>query len=456
MSASNRDVGDLLETVDKHGRRLWVYADIVSGKWRTHRRTIAAVLITGYLILPWLKWNGLQLIQFNLIDNRLIIFGSILDFSESFVVLTAILSFVFATIAFTSIAGRVWCGWTCPQTVFLDFIFRPIEKWIEGRPLERKRLDHSDVTIQTLYKKFLKWSLYAVASFIIANTFVAYFAGSSALLSLMTSSPMQNLTLFLIMLLVFLGFLFNFGWFREQMCTLVCPYGRLQSVLLDKNSYVVGYDKARGEPRGKNNGGDCVDCNRCVQVCPTGIDIRNGIQLECINCAACIDACNIVMSKINKPPNLIGYTTENERAKAKLSKLRFIRPIIYLTIAIIFSGLTVKNIFFRQEFRVTELKSRSLTIVSDGAFVRNQFGFDIKNQSNQTLFVSIQSPSNTSLFTGQNPVAISAGGSSEVQIFVQIKKSDFLNGIANTKLTFSAGTSIEDVNITLLNREDGI
>lgn len=451
-----RNVGDRLMTVDERGKRLWVYADIVQGVWRKRRRTVASVLLLIYLILPWISWKGLPLLQFDVLKHRLIIFGNILDFSEANVILTSLLGFAFLTIAFTSIAGRVWCGWGCPQTVFLDFIFRPIEKWLEGRPYDRKKRDELGLHADLVIRKSIKWFLYALASFVIANTFVAYFTGRDALFLMMEQSPFVNPGLFGVMVLVFAGFMFNFGWFREQMCTLVCPYGRLQSVLLDKNSYVIAYNAKRGEPRGKNSGGDCVDCNRCVQVCPTGIDIRNGLQLECINCSACIDACNIVMSKINKPQNLISYTTENKSLGYKPSLMRFWRPAIYLIIATLFLNFSIRNAFFRDSFSVLELKNKSMLIQQEGDLVRNQVGFIIKSQSATPVSVKLSTLANAELFIGQNPITLLPGQDLQIQMFIQMHKTAFTDGVAHTNLTFTANDYSKTLPIVILRKGDNL
>jgi cytochrome c oxidase accessory protein FixG len=449
----NPSVHERLATVDKMGRRLWVYADIIVGEWRERRRYLASFLIVLYLSVPWFRFHGHPLIQFDFNGQKLIFFGSVLGFNETSVLLAMVLGFGFAIIGLTSIAGRVWCGWGCPQTIFLDFIFRPIEKWCEGRPLERKKRDLEPLNFTKLRIKTTKWILYGLVSFLIANTFVAYFVGRGPLIQMMMESPFENPALFGIMLFVFASFLFNFGWFREQMCTLVCPYGRLQSVLLDKNSYIVGYDTLRGEPRGKGKTGACVDCNRCVQVCPTGIDIRNGLQLECINCSACIDACNLVMSKIGREPNLIKYTTETLLEKRKMKPVRYLRPSLYFALSLTLMSFGVYGAFFKAPFEVMSLKEQAPVIFQDANVVRNQLGFLIRNHTSEPLSVSVSSEAYAQIIIGQNPIPLPAGKGVEVQLFLELPANKLQNGISRQKLVFQTGQNSQSIDAIILGHE---
>ena len=309
---------DRLSTTDEQGRRIFLHPADVQGFFRTWRTRVQAVLLLFFLFLPWVEIQGRHALLLDLAQRRFEIFGLSLRAHNA-----PLLFLVFAAAAFglfftTAIYGRIWCGWACPQTVFIDGVFRRIEKWVEGSALERRKMDKEPFTLKKLSKRSLKWTLYLAATLVITHSFLAYFVGTDKIAEMIQKPPAENWGSFLFMLVSTAIILFDFAWFREQFCTLVCPYGRFQSVLMDKASMIVAYDTSRGEPRAtpqakiiaKNHNtqvGDCVNCYRCVQVCPTGIDIRRGVQMECIACTACIDACDDVMTKIKKPTGLIRY-----------------------------------------------------------------------------------------------------------------------------------------------------
>jgi cytochrome c oxidase accessory protein FixG len=255
----------------------------------------------------------------------------------------------------------VWCGWACPQTIFIERVFRQIEIWTEGTHLKRRALQKPPLTKEKVIRKTIKWTLFLIAAWIISNSFLAYFVGKEKLLTMIATPPSQNPTSFAIMLFFFGGVLFDFVWFREQFCTLVCPYGRFQSVLMDSNSLLVAYDVERGEPRGKltknrdSKLGDCINCNKCVSVCPTGIDIRNGTQMECIACTACIDACDDVMEKINKPKGLIRYTSERMLHGKNFSWFHF-RSIAYGAILLFLSIGLAFSLYSKENLKLTQLR----------------------------------------------------------------------------------------------------
>lgn len=314
--AGRGDFRDTLYTVDKSGRRRWVYPRFSPGRIMRVRRVVAWILIAFYLALPWISIGGKQGVLLDIPHRRFVFFGAELFATDTIFLFLALAVLALSLFFFTALLGRVWCGWACPETVFLEFVFRPIERLIEGNESARRRLDEAPWSARKLVKKGMKYLLFGVVAWVLASTALAYFIGREPLLQMMAGSPLDHLTPFLTTVFLMGVLLFQFAWFREQFCTLVCPYARFQSVLMDRQSLLVGYDPKRGEPRGKPRahkaaGGDCVDCGLCVRVCPTGIDIRNGTQLECIACAACIDACNSVMVGIGKRPGLIRYDTES-------------------------------------------------------------------------------------------------------------------------------------------------
>ncbi len=313
-----------LPNQNETGGRKWLYPRATSGSFTRWRIRVAIVMLVALFAGPFVWIDGHPLFLFNVLERRFIFFGATFWPQDFYLVAIGLVTFVVFIALFTVVFGRVFCGWACPQTIFLEMIFRPIERWIEGDHNAQQRLDKGPWTSEKILKKTAKHSVFGLLSFIIGNLFLVYLIGRDQWLTLVTDNPSRHL-LGLLAMLIFSGVFYGvFAHLREIVCTTICPYGRLQSVLLDKNSLIVAYDNVRGEPRGKRlreekalvvtvpaipvlpkPKGDCVDCKLCVQVCPTGIDIRNGTQMECINCTACIDACDEVMLKINRPPGLI-------------------------------------------------------------------------------------------------------------------------------------------------------
>lgn len=317
-----------LATTDETGHRVYLYPAKVAGYFKTRKQAVHLALMVLLLGLPWIHVHGQQLLLLDVARREFFVFGLHFRAHDAPMVVFLFLAFAFAIGLITAIWGRVWCGWACPQTVFVESVFRRIETWVEGSHRERKLLDEGPWTNEKLGKKAVKWTLFLLVSLLFTHSLLAYFVGSYPLLAIVSSSPTENWSSFLVILFTTGLFLFDFGWFREQFCVIMCPYGRFQSVMLDSNSLVVAYDEKRGEPRrgfvlpGATQG-DCVNCLRCVQVCPTGIDIRRGLQMECIACTACVDACDEVMTKIKKPIGLIRYTT---LAQLKGHTRKFLRP----------------------------------------------------------------------------------------------------------------------------------
>ena len=294
------------------GKRQWVYPRATSGVHTRWRNIVAWVLLACLFAGPFVWVDGHPLFLFNVLERRFIFFGVTFWPQDFYLVAIGLLTFIVFIALFTVVYGRVFCGWACPQTIFMEMVFRKIENWIEGDFRAKQRLDASPWTAEKIGKKVAKHGVFLLISFVISNTFLAYIIGRDGWLTLVTDNPANHLA-GLSSMLVFTGVFYGvFAYLREIVCTTICPYGRLQSVLLDKNSLIVAYDYIRGEPRGKimkneklTMKGDCIDCHLCVQVCPTGIDIRNGTQMECINCTACMDVCDEVMTKVDRPLGLI-------------------------------------------------------------------------------------------------------------------------------------------------------
>lgn len=342
---------DTLGIVTDEGKRKFVYPKNPKGRLHKARVVFSVFLLAILFITPFIKLSGHPFMMFNIVERKFILFGLAFGPHDFYLFVLATISFVVFIILFTVVFGRVFCGWVCPQTVFLEMVFRKIEFWIEGDYLRQKLLNDSKWTAKKISKKLVKWSVFFALSVFIANTLLAWIIGTDELYKIIFEPVSMHPGGFIAMLSFSAGFYFIFAWFREYACVYVCPYGRLQSVLLDQNSIVIAYDNIRGEPRGKikkaevRTLGDCIDCKECIAVCPTGIDIRNGTQLECVNCTACIDACDNIMDKINKPRGLIKYASFNnikDKTKFKLTP-RITGYLVILTVLIAVLGILLYN-----------------------------------------------------------------------------------------------------------------
>jgi len=330
----------VLSTLNDDGTRNWIRPKLARGRFLRRRRIVGYALIALFVALPFVRIGGRPALLVDLISREIVAFGAVFRPSDGFVLMLLGLTIVFSVFLFTALFGRVWCGWACPQTVYLEHVFRPIERWLEGTPAQQAKLSNLHP------RRIAKWMIYAALSFALANVFLAYFVGVDRLSAWVLESPVDHVGGFMVVCGVAALMLFDFAYFREQTCIVACPYGRLQSVLLDRQSLIVGYDASRGEPRGKpkkrlavvGERGDCVDCAACVTVCPTGIDIREGLQMECIGCAQCVDACDGVMDKLGKKRGLIRYTSQDELA-GKARRVLRVRTVIYPALLVFAAGL---------------------------------------------------------------------------------------------------------------------
>lgn len=353
---------DKVATVDKKGKRIWMFPQEPLGKLYNYRKLVTLLYLVVFFSLPFAKYHGHPVFMINVLERRFILFGQIFWPQDFFIFAIGMIVFIVFVALFTVVFGRVFCGWACPQTVFMEMLFRKIEYWIEGNANEQRMLDKAPWNTEKIIRKTSKWVAFWMLSFLIANTFLAYIIGVDDLYKTIREPLANNMGSFIALCTFTTVFFFVYLWMREQVCTIICPYGRMQGVLLDRDTVVVAYDYKRGEPRGKINKkedrsiGDCIDCNQCVKVCPTGIDIRNGTQLECINCTACIDACNRMMAAVNLPEGLIRYASENNIARQKPWRMTW-RMKAYSVVMCLLLGLLVFLLASRSDVNVTILRT---------------------------------------------------------------------------------------------------
>ncbi len=434
---------DRLGTADEQGRRIYLYPADVKGWFRTARNFFHAVLMIIFLVLPWIRINGRQALLFDIPQRRFAIFGLTFWAHDGPMVFFVVGGAALALLLVTSIWGRVWCGWACPQTVFVDWLFRRIESWCEGDSVVRRRRDASPMTWNKFLRRSLKWSGFLVASLIITHSFLAYFIGTGPLFEMVRSSPAESPAAFLFMTAGTLLVLFDFGWFREQFCLIACPYGRLQSVLMDEHSMVVAYDATRGEPRRgqaaeSSPAGDCVNCYRCVQVCPTGIDIRRGVQMECIACTACIDACDDVMVKTKRPKGLIRYDSWLGILGKAPRVLRF-RTVLYSLILIFFFSGLVVTVARRATLDSVVVRAVDIPYQVVGQEVVNHFKVDLRNQSFDDLRVrvAVGDPALQLVIATGNEVFVPAGKSIKLDFFLKFPKALIRSGHGQSTISIS-------------------
>jgi len=442
---------DKVSTIDEKGKRSWIYAWKPEGRYYDLRTWLSFGYLAVFFILPFIKVNGQPLLLFNIVERKFIIFGQIFWPQDFFLFGFAMITGIVFIIVFTVVFGRIFCGWVCPQTIFMELVFRKLEYWIEGTASQQKILDKADWSARKVRIKLTKWVVFYAISFLVGNTFLAYLIGVDELWKIVTSPPSEHMV-GLTAMFVFSGvFFFVFTWFREQVCTVVCPYGRLQGVLLDRNSIIVAYDYIRGEPRGKikkgeDLKGDCIDCNLCVKVCPTGIDIRNGTQLECTNCTACIDACDSIMDKISRPKGLIRYASEANIAENKpfewTGRIKAYSFLMFALILVFTGLLTTRNDIDVTIIRVPgqlfqELEDNKISNLYSVKFVNKTFDdLDIR-------MVRSDGPAEINLI-GRESITLPGEQELQVTFFLIVDKGE----LTSRKTTFNLEIYAGDKKIT--------
>jgi cytochrome c oxidase accessory protein FixG len=387
---------DTIGTVDEEGKRNWLYPKKPKGRFHNRRVVVSIILLTLLFLGPFLRWNGESMFLFNFLERKFIVFGVVFWPQDFHLFAFAMLSFMIFVVLFTVIFGRLWCGWACPQTIFMEMVFRKIEYWIEGDRAKQQKLNRSPWNKDKIIKKGSKWVIFYAISFLIANTLMAYLVGIDELSKLITHPPAENWGKFVGVVAFSWVFFFIFAWFREQACIVVCPYGRLQSVMLGKDSLVVAYDFVRGEKRERirknheREGGDCIDCGLCVQVCPTGIDIRNGTQMECVNCTACIDACDDVMDRVGFDRGLIRYASFS----GIVDKIPFrITPriIAYSVVLVAMLSVLTFSLASRTDVETTLLRTPGVLFQkTDDGQISNLYNFQVVNKTSKSFPVELR------------------------------------------------------------------
>ncbi|MHB8897758.1 MAG: cytochrome c oxidase accessory protein CcoG [Thermoguttaceae bacterium] len=433
----------VMSTMRQDGSRRWMYPRLAAGRFWHARRWLAYALIAIFTLVPYLRFGGKPLVLLDLPARRFTILG--MTFLPTDTVLLALL-LVTANLGvclITALLGRVWCGWMCPQTVYMEFVYRPLERLFDGPPGIR----HTPGKQATPLRKLLKAAVFLLVSALLAHTFLAYFVGVNTLAVWMTRSPLEHPAAFLLVAGVTALMMFDFGYFREQTCLVACPYGRFQSVMLDRDSLIVTYDPARGEPRAKGRRhdgdglGDCVDCGMCTDACPTGIDIRDGLQMECVACTQCIDACDSMMDRLKRPRGLIRFSSQ---ARIAGQPARLVRPrvILYPAVILVFLAALAGALAWKSTADVTLLRGLGRPFY-EGApgEILNQLRVKIQNRSAQQrsyhIDVAADSPARLSL--GQNPLAVDAGQSRVEPVMISLPRSAFEEGQYELRLRVSDG-----------------
>jgi len=451
---------DHLTTADKLGRRQWVYAKEPHGKW-TQRRTWVSGLLIGIMFAgPFIKINGNPLLMMNIVERRFSILGQLFWPQDMIIFAVAMLIFITGIIVFTTAFGRLWCGWTCPQTVMMEMVFRKLEYLIEGDSVSQRKLAAAPWTAAKFAKKVFKLGIFFALSFIIGNTLLAYIIGIDALVPIVTDDPRLHVTGLTFMVLFTLLFFAIFTRFREQACTFICPYGRLQSAMLDENTMVVAYDNKRGEKRGKlqrdvplvkriaEGHGDCINCHQCVAVCPTGIDIRDGGQMECVHCTACIDACDTVMDKVGSPRGLIRYASLNSIEKGEPFRVTprmklyagVLTGLIALFLTLVFTRSAVEAIFLRAP--------GSLFMRTADGKIENLYTLKLVNKTMRELPVELKLDGGTGQLEvmGEKNLVVPAGKLLETSVLIQLEPTAIMGATTKLKIgVYSNGKLMQTV-----------
>ena len=461
--ANDERFRDSIGTISEEGKRAWIFPKKPSGRFYTYRKWVSYFLLLFLVSAPFIKVNGNQFLMFNVLERRFNIFGFPFwpqDFH--LFVISMIIGVIFIAL-FTVAFGRIFCGWMCPQTIFLEMVFRRIEYWIDGDRGAQIRLDRQPWNAEKIRKRVLKWLIFFIISFLIANVFLAYLISSDKLIRYVIEGPLQHLSTLVSLLIFTAVFYFVFAWFREQVCIIACPYGRLQGVLLDNKSIIVAYDHKRGEAengrkkfrKGEDRAalghGDCIDCFQCVNVCPTGIDIRNGTQLECVNCTACIDECDAIMEKVNLPKGLIRYASEdNIERKAKFKFTARLKG--YSAVLFILTGIFIGMLFLRNDLEANILRlPGQLYERKEGNIISNVYTFKLINKTTKNVpdvSFKLLSHKGTIIVVTHENFEVPAEQLTEGTLFIEINNAVLNGDKDNLKIGVYSGDELIETTTT--------
>ncbi len=463
MSQDQDNFRDTIGTINEEGKRAWVFPKKPSGKLYEYRKYVSYFLLVFLFAAPFVKINGNQFLMFNVLERRFNIFGFPFwpqDFH--LFVISMIIGVIFIAL-FTVAFGRIFCGWMCPQTIFMEMVFRRIEYWIDGDRGAQIKLERQEWNAEKIRKRVLKWIIFFIISFLIANVFLAYLIGSDRLIQYVYDGPLAHVSTMVSLLIFTAVFYFVFAWFREQVCIIACPYGRMQSVLLDNKSIVVAYDHKRGEAENgrkkwrKNEDrealghGDCIDCFQCVNVCPTGIDIRNGTQLECVNCTACIDECDTIMEKVDLPKGLIRYASEDEIVKKE--KFTFSPRLKgYTAVLVILTGVLIGMLFLRNDLDATILRlPGQLYEHKEGNIISNVYTFKLVNKTStdiNNIHFALVSHKGTIKLVREGDFNVKGQQLAEGTLFIEINNAAIKSDKEKIKIEIYSGDTLIETTTT--------
>ncbi|MEM1322533.1 MAG: cytochrome c oxidase accessory protein CcoG [Bacteroidota bacterium] len=456
---------DKVATIDAQGRRIWLHPKKPKGPYYEWRKYVSYGLLLFLFGMPFIKVGGYPLLLFNILERRFIIFGLHFTPQDFHLFVFGMLIFIIFIALFTVVFGRLFCGWVCPQTIFMEMVFRRIEYWIEGDANAQKRLNKAPWNTDKIIKKGSKQLIFFTIAILVANTFLAYIIGIDEVFTIISEPIDQHLSGFTAMVLFSFAFYFVFSYMREQVCVTICPYGRLQGVLLDKNSIAVYYDFVRGEPRGKMKRkkqalpsakelilGDCIDCKLCVQVCPTGIDIRDGVQLECVNCTACMDACDEVMEKIGRPKELIRYDSYNG-IKQGIRKIFTPRVIAYTAVLAVLLVIQIVLLVGRSDVETLLLRTPGMLYQqTEQGDISNLYNYQIINKTTKEMPIEFRlvGIEGKIRLVGKAPVA-QKDDITEGALFIDLPPAALDNRKTKIRVeVYSAGELIDEVKTNFL------